>query len=133
MHVKRDITATTSFADSAAHWAKTPIAWAEQTGVVDGYEDGTFRPEKPVTRQEFAKMLYNYAKYKGCDLTAVGDLAQFPDGGSVQEWALPAMTWANGNELINGHNDGTLKPGGTTTRAQAASILMRFDQNLVEN
>ena len=43
------------------------------------------------------------------------------------------MAWANGNELINGHDDGTLEPGGTTTRAQAASILMRFDQNVVEN
>lgn len=127
-----EVNGTTSFADSAAHWAKTPIAWAEQTGVVDGYEDGTFRPENAVTRQEFAQMMYNYAKYKGYDLTAQGDLAQFPDGDSVQEWAVPAMTWANGNALINGHDDGTLEPGGTTTRAQAASILMRFDQKLVE-
>ena len=43
------------------------------------------------------------------------------------------MAWANGNALINGHDDATLEPGGTTTRAQAASILMRFDQNVVEN
>ena len=127
------VTGTTSFADSTAHWAATPIAWAEQTGVVDGYEDNTFRPENNVTRQEFAQMLYNYAAYKGCDLTAKGDLSQFTDGDSVQEWALPAMTWANGNALINGHDDGTLEPGGTTTRAQAASILMRFNQNVVEN
>ncbi len=78
-------------------------------------------------------MMYNYAKYKGYDLSAKGDLDQFTDGDSVQEWSLPAMTWATGNELINGHDDGTLEPGGTTTRAQAASILMRFDQNVVEN
>ena len=64
---------------------------------------------------------------------AKGDLTAFPDGDSVQPWAETAMTWANGNELINGHDDGTLEPGGTTTRAQAASILMRFDQNVVEN
>ena len=127
-----EVNGTTSFADSAAHWAKTPIAWAEQTGVVDGYEDGTFRPDESVTRQEFAQMLYNYAAYKGYDLTAEGDLTAFPDGDQVQEWALPAMRWANGNALINGHDDGTLEPGGTTTRAQAASILMRFDQKLVE-
>ena len=126
-----EVNGTTSFADSAAHWAKTPIAWAEQTGVVDGYEDGTFRPDESVTRQEFAQMLYNYAAYKGYDLTAEGDLTAFPDGDQVQEWALPAMRWANGNALINGHDDGTLEPGGTTTRAQAASILMRFDQKLV--
>lgn len=127
-----EVNGTTSFADSAAHWAKTPIVWAEQTGVVDGYEDGTFRPDQPVTRQEFAQMMYNYAKYKGYDLTAKGDLSRFPDGSQVQDWALPAMSWANGNALINGHDDGILQPGGTTTRAQAASILMRFDQKLVE-
>ena len=67
------------------------------------------------------------------DLSAKGDLTAFPDGDSVQEWAEPAMAWANGNALINGHDDGTLEPAGTTTRAQAASILMRFDQNFVRN
>ena len=127
------VTGTTSFADSTAHWAATPIAWAEQTGVVDGYEDNTFRPENNVTRQEFAQMLYNYAAYKGYDLTAQGDLSQFTDGDSVREWAITAMSWANGNALINGHDDGTLEPGGTTIRAQATSILMRFDQNVMEN
>lgn len=50
----------------------------------------------------------------------------------MQAWAEPAMAWANGNELINGHDGGALEPGGTTTRAQAASILMRFDQKLAE-
>ena len=120
-----------TFPDLVYEWYKPAIAWAEQTGVVDGYEDGTFRPDEPVTRQEFAQMLYNYASYKDYDLTAQGDLASFPDGDSVQEWALPAMTWANGNALINGHDDGTLEPAGTTTRAQAASILMRFDQKLL--
>lgn len=127
------VTGTTSFADSTAHWAAAPIAWAEQTSVVDGYEDNTFRPENNVTRQEFAQMLYNYAAYKGYDLTAKGDLSQFTDGDSVREWAVTAMSWANGNALINGHDDGALEPGGTTIRAQATSILMRFDQNVVEN
>lgn len=124
---------STTFPDLVEEWYKPAIAWAEQTGVVDGYEDGTFRPGQPVNRMEFAQMLYNYAAYKGCDLSAKGDLTAFPDGDSVQPWAETAMTWANGNQLINGHDDGTLEPGGTTTRAQAASILMRFDQNVVEN
>ena len=78
-------------------------------------------------------MLYNYAKHKGYDLTAAGDLSTFPHSGSVADWAEAAMSWANGNELINGHDDGTLEPAGITTRAQAASILMRLDQNVVEN
>ena len=121
-----------TFPDLVYEWYKPAIAWAEQTGVVDGYEDGTFRPGQPVTRQEFAQMLYNYAKYKDYDLTAAGDLSQFPDSGSVADWAEAAMSWANGNELINGHDDGTIDAAGIGTRAQAASILMRFDQNLVE-
>ena len=130
---KPEVSGSAAFPDLVNGWYKPAIAWAEQTGVVDGYEDGTFRPGQPVNRMEFAQMLYNYAKYKGYDLTAQGDLTAFPDGDSVQPWAETAMTWANGNELINGHDDGTLEPGGTTTRAQAASILMRFDQNVVEN
>ena len=127
------VTGESTFTDSNTHWAAKAIAWAQKTGVVDGYDDNTFRPENNVTRQEFAQMMYNYAAYKDYDLSAKGDLSQFTDGDSVQEWAVTAVSWANGNALINGHDDGTLEPGGTTTRAQAASILMRFDQNLVEN
>ena len=127
------VSGNAAFPDLVEEWYKPAIAWAEQTGVVDGYEDGTFRPGQPVNRMEFAQMLYNYAAYKGCDLSAKGDLTAFPDGDSVQPWAETAMTWANGNALINGHDDGTLEPGGTTTRAQAASILMRFDQSVVKN
>ena len=116
----------------AQAWYGNAVYWARLTGVATGYGDGTFQPGNRITRQEFAQMLYNYAKYKGYDLTAEGDLSQFPDSGSVADWAEAAMSWANGNKLINGHDDGTLEPGGTATRAQAASILTRFDQNLVE-
>ncbi len=116
----------------AQAWYGNAVYWARITGVATGYGDGTFQPGNRITRQEFAQMLYNYAKYKGYDLTAEGDLSQFPDSGSVADWAEAAMSWANGNKLINGHDDGTLEPGGTATRAQAASILTRFDQNLVE-
>lgn len=114
-------------------WYETAVTWAAQTGVATGYGDGTFQPGDNITRQEFAQMLYNYAKYKGYDLTAEGDLSQFPDSGSVADWAEAAMRWANGNQLINGHDDGTIDAAGIGTRAQAASILMKFDQNLAEN
>ena len=119
-----------TFADASGHWAVNAIAWAQQTGVVNGYEDNTFRPNRAASREELAQMLYNYAKVKGYDLTASGDLTAFPDGSKVSSWAEAAMAWANGNELINGHDDGTLQPGGDSTRAQAASILMSFDLNL---
>ncbi len=118
---------------NAQAWYGDAVYWARITGVATGYGDGTFQPTDSITRQEFAQMLYNYAKYKDYDLSAEGDLSQFPDSGSVADWAEIAMEWANGNELINGHDNGTIDAVGAGTRAQAASILMRFDQNLVEN
>ena len=124
------VTGESTFTDASGHWAVNAIAWAQQTGVVNGYEDNTFRPNRAASREELAQMLYNYAKVKGYDLTASGDLTAFPDGSKVSSWAEAAMAWANGNELINGHDDGTLQPGGDSTRAQAASILMSFDLNL---
>lgn len=117
----------------AQAWYGDAVYWARITGVATGYGDGTFQPGDSITRQEFAQMLYNYAKYKGYDLSAEGDLSQFPDSESVADWAEAAMRWANGNQLINGHDDGTIDAAGIGTRAQAASILMKFDQNLVEN
>ena len=117
----------------AQAWYGDAVYWARITDVATGYGDGTFQPGDSITRQEFAQMLYNYAKYKGYDLCVEGDLAQFPDSESVADWAETAMRWANGNELINGHDDGTIDAAGIGTRAQAASILMKFDQNLVEN
>lgn len=119
-----------TFTDASTHWAAKAIAWAQETGVVNGYEDNTFRPNRAVTREELAQMLYNYAKVKGYDLTTSGDLTAFPDGSKVSSWAKEAMAWANGNKLINGFEDDTLRPGGDSTRAQAASILMNFDENL---
>ena len=119
-----------TFTDASTHWAVDAITWAQETGVVNGYEDNTFRPNRAVTREELAQMLYNYAKVKDYDLTASSDLTAFPDGDKVSDWAETAMAWANGNQLINGFEDDTLRPGGDSTRAQAASILMNFDVNL---
>ena len=109
------VTGESTFTDSNTHWAAKAIAWAA------------------VTREELAQMLYNYAEYKQYDLTASGDLIAFPDGNNVQGWAKTAMSWANGNQLINGFEDDTLRPGGDSTRAQAASILMNFDLNVVKD
>ncbi len=129
------VTGDTTFTDAAdaGDWAVKAITWAEQTGVVAGIGDGLFDPTANVTREEFAQMMYNYASYKEYDLTLEGDLSQFDDASAISGWAETAMSWANGSGLINGHDDGTIDPQGTTTRAQAASILMNFDQNVAEN
>lgn len=126
------VTGPTVFTDvDTDEWYGKAVLWAERTGVVDGYEDNTFRPGKSVSREEFAQMLYNYSKYKRYDLSAAADLTEFPDGSSVSNWANSAVAWANGNGLINGHDDGRLDPSGTAIRAQAASILMGFDRKYV--
>lgn len=127
------VTGNATFTDlTEGEWYQTAIAWAEQNKVIGGYGDGTFHPNDTVTREEFAQMMYNYTVFKKLDTSATSDLTKFPDGENVANWAETAMEWANGNELINGHDDGTLDPQGIAIRAQAASILMRFDLNLVK-
>lgn len=130
-----EVTGEATFTDmnTAPDWSVDAIAWAQDTGVVAGMGDNTFAPNLKVTREQFAQMLYNYAKYKKCDLTKAGDLTKFPDEGSVSDWAVTALSWANGNGLTNGHENGTLDPQGNTVRGQAASILMNFDLNVVKS
>ena len=120
-------------ADDAGAWAVNAITWAEQNEVVAGIGGGLFDPTAPVTREAFAQMMYNYAKFKGYDLTKTGDLSKFPDADTISDWAETALSWANGNGLINGHEDsGKIDPAGTTTRAQAASIIRNFDLNVAK-
>ena len=129
------VTGDTTFTDAAdaGEWAVKAITWAEQTGVVAGIGDGLFDPTANVTREEFAQMMYNYASYKEYDLTLEGDLSQFEDASAISGWAETAMSWANGSGLINGHEaTGLIDPAGTTTRAQAASIITNFDLNVAK-
>ena len=127
---KPTVTGDSTFTDvTSGHWAVDAITWAAQNDIVAGIGGGLYDPDSNVTREQFAVMLYKYARFKGCDLTATGDLTQFPDAGSISSWAETALSWANGKGLINGNEDGTLAPGGTATRAQAASILAQFVQS----
>lgn len=107
-----------------------PVAWASASGVVTGYEDATFRPASPVTREQLAAILYRYAGYKGLDVSARGDLGQFPDAPAVSLYAADAMSWAVASGLING-TDGKLDPGGAASRAQVAVIFQRLCANLL--
>ena len=130
---KPAVTGDSAFSDVASsHWAVDAITWAAENEVVAGIGGNLYDPDSNVTREQFAQMLYNYAQYKGYDLTANGDLTQFPDDGSISSWAETALSWANGNDLINGHENGTIDPKGSTIRAQAASIMANFDQNVAK-
>ena len=127
------VTGDSAFTDvTSGHWAVDAITWAAQNDIVAGIGGGLYDPDSNVTREQFAVMLYKYARFKGCDLTATGDLTQFPDAGSISSWAETALSWANGNGLINGHENGTIDPKGSTIRAQAASIMANFDQNVAK-
>ena len=130
---KPAVTGDSTFTDvTSGHWAVDAITWAAQNDIVAGIGGDLYDPDSNVTREQFAVMLYKYARFKGYDLTATGDLTQFPDAGSISSWAETALSWANGKGLINGHENGTIDPKGSTIRAQAASIMANFDQNVAK-
>lgn len=115
------------FADVAANdWYATAVNWAASVGVVNGYEDDTFRPNAPITREQMAAILYNYADYKGYDVSARADLSDYADAADVSSWAEDVLSWANAEGLINGMTATTIDPQGATTRAQTAAMFERF-------
>ena len=121
------VSATNAFPDVPANeWYGEAVAWAQQKGIVTGFEDGTFRPMEEISRQDMALMLQRYAKtVKGTDTTPTGDLSRWPDAGLVGSWAVDALRWCVGAGIING-KDGGLQPTGNATRAEFATILMRY-------
>lgn len=106
------------------------IKWASANGIVKGYEDGKFRPNKNVTREELVVILRNYLRSRGVDTTATTDLSVFNDGHKVSSFAKSAMEWAVANKVVTGYtDDNTLKPQGTTLRAEAASVFYKYFKN----
>lgn len=110
-----------------AYYAKA-VSWATENKIVSGYGNGFFGPADNITREQMAAMLYRYASYKGYDVSRSGDLKVYTDADSIGSWAVYALRWANAEGLINGRTSSTLVPAGTATRAEAATILMRFCQ-----
>ena len=113
-------------------WYTNAILWAKLTRIVNGTRATTFDPSGQITREQLATILYRYtAKYAPDATGNAASLADYPDAGSVSAYARDAMAWAVGNGLIKGlPHDKTdyLEPGGSTTRAQVATILMRYMQ-----
>ena len=106
-----------------ATWYAAGREWAMGAGI----SDGTNMTGK-ITREQLAAMLYRYAKLKGYDVSAAADISAYTDASDVSGWATDAMRWAVGAGLINGRTTTTLAPQGNATRAEVASILMRFMQ-----
>lgn len=108
------------------------IAWADQAGVVNGYGNNTFGPEDNVTREQMVTILYRYAQKSG-NLTATpGTLDKFADAGSVSGYAGEAMGWAVEVGLIKGVDATHIAPQNNATRAEVATILMRFCENVAK-
>ncbi len=96
------VNATNAFPDVPANeWYGEAVAWAQQKGIVTGFEDGTFRPMEEISRQDMALMLQRPAKtVKGTDTTPTGDLSRWPDAGLVGSWAVDALRWCVGAGII---------------------------------
>lgn len=124
---------TVSYPDVEADtWYTEAICWGTEEGIVKGYGDGNFGPNDLITREQFATILYRYAQYKGYDVSASDDLSAFPDADQTGSWAVDAVKWAVGSGLLNGKDGGLLDPLGVASRAEVATILMRFMENIAE-
>ena len=113
-------------------WYADAVCWAVENGIVNGMGDGLFMPDASITREQLAVILYNYAGVMGYDRSASGDTSVFSDADQISSWASGAMKWAVGSGMIGGKGDGVLDPSGSATRAEIATILMRFIENIVE-
>ena len=115
----------------AGTWYADAVAWAAENGIVNGTTDTTFAPGEDITREQLVTVLYRYAESKGYDVSASADLSGYPDAGQVQDYAQPAMAWAVAEGIVEGV-DGNLNPTGDATRAQIATILMRFCEGVAK-
>ena len=117
-----------SFTDLEQDWYRDAVAWAQEVGVVKGMDAAHFAPEQNISRQDFVTILCRFLAAAGGRIET-GDLSAYPDQNQVADYALIPMQWAVKVGVITGNAVGgktILDPNGTTTRAQAAAIFMRF-------
>ncbi|MBQ3556484.1 MAG: S-layer homology domain-containing protein [Oscillospiraceae bacterium] len=114
-------------------WFTAAVNWAAREDVVAGYGDGSYKPNKLLSREEFAQILYNYAKALGYDVNKTADLSTFADGDEVSWWATAAMQWAVNTGLMSGKGGNILGATHTATRAEGAQMFMNFLEKIVKN
>ena len=122
--------------DAAAAFADVPedayyadaLAWAVETGVTEGVSETEFAPDMDVTREQFVTFLYRFAALEGQADGKPADLSAFQDAALVADWAQEAMAWAVGQGIVEGVTEDTIVPQGTATRAQAVTMLDRYEQ-----
>ncbi|MDD6188743.1 MAG: S-layer homology domain-containing protein [Clostridiales bacterium] len=122
-----EITGACEFTDvsEGAYYADA-VAWAQANGIVDGISDESFAPDAKITREQIAAIIYRYAVYKGIKAVDSQDNLTFTDADRTSDYAVSAMNWIVGQEIINGYEDDTVRPKNNATRAEAAAVLQRF-------
>lgn len=113
-----DVTSDSAYYDA--------ISWAAEYKIVDGITDTKFEPDTYITREQLATILYRYAKLKDFSTEEFESLAEFEDSDTISPWAVESMEWAVKSELINGMDNNTISPKDNATRAQTATIIIRF-------
>ncbi len=108
-------------------WYTDAVLWAAEKGIVNGVSNSCFAPNENITREQMASVIYRYARHVGYDVQKTGDLKKYYDYSQISDWALEALSWANGAEIMTGTSETTVSPKTGATRAQIAVILMRLD------
>ncbi len=116
----------------SGEWYSEAINWAAEKGIVNGISDLEFAPSSDVSREQMAVIIYRFAELMGYDVNDKADISTFTDTNDVSDFAFDAITWANKAQLVNGTSETTLSPKDTATRAQVATILMRFCENVAK-
>ena len=115
----------------ASAWFHDAVTWAWENDITGGVSSTHFGAGNAVTREQLATFLYRYAQDQGYDTSARADLSGYSDAGLVSSYATEALSWANATGLIIGTTATTLSPKGSATRAQVATILSRFCQDVI--
>ena len=123
-----EVTAENPFTDVPADtWYTDAVIWASENGITAGTSETTFSPTNSLTREQLATFFYRFADFENPDpIEITGDLTGFTDADQVASYATDAKKWAIGEGLISGTTETTLSPKATATRAQVATILMRY-------
>lgn len=115
------------FTDSEGHWAEAYIAWAKDKGIVEGVSATEFDPEAPITREQMATIFGRYALKQGIELRKSDNAAgSFPDADKISEYAREFVELMRIAGILNGYEDGTFRPQGNATRAEAAKLFSLF-------
>ena len=129
---KPAVSGTVPFTDIAENdYYHDAVTWCVRQDIAAGFDDNTFRPDTPISRQQFVALLHRYTRFRGYAIEPSDELSRFPDSGTVTAYASVPMGWAVHYRLIAGIR-GNLEPFGTLTRGQMACILQSYDKQIAK-